>query len=73
MQSALFRAMIAWRRDHFGTHQGESMGFPPTGKEIWWHSIIISHIVDSVIVVEWGSSNLMEVLQEYKLENEETQ
>jgi len=62
--------MVAWRRDHFGTHQGEYMGFPPTGKDISWHSIIISHIVDSVIVVEWGSSNLLEVLQENKLDED---
>jgi len=61
---------VAWRRDHFGTHQGEYMGFPPTGKDISWHSIVISHIVDSVIVVEWGSSNLMEVLQENKKKKE---
>ena len=65
--------MVAWKRDHFGTHQSEYMGFPPTGKDISWHSIIISHIVDSVIVVEWGSSNLMEVLQKNKLEQEQTQ
>ena len=62
--------MVAWRRDHLGTHQGEYMGFPPTGKEIRWQSIIISHIVDSVIVVEWGSSNLLEVLHKNKMEKE---
>jgi TonB family protein len=61
---------VAWRRNHFGTHQGDYMGFPPTGKEIYWHSIIISHIVDSVIVAEWGSSNLLEVLQENKIKKE---
>lgn len=63
-------SLVAWRRDHFGTHQGEFMGFPPTGKDISWHSIIISHIVDSVIVVEWGSSNLMEVLQENRIKKQ---
>jgi len=62
--------MVAWRRDHFGTHQGEYMGFPPTGKEIRWHSVIISHIIDSVIVVAWGSSNLLEVLHKNKMEQE---
>jgi TonB family protein len=63
-------SLVAWRRDHSGTHEGEYMGFPPTGKEIYWHSIIISHIVDSVIVAEWASSNMVEVLQKNKLENE---
>jgi TonB family protein len=63
-------SLVAWRRDHFGTHQGEYMGFPPTGKRVSWQTIIISQIYDSVIVVEWGSSNLMEVLQKNKLENE---
>ena len=61
--------VVAWRRDHWGTHQGEYMGFPPTGKEINWQSMIFSHMADSVIVHEWGSSNLNEVLHKNKIQD----
>jgi predicted ester cyclase len=62
--------MVAWRREHVGTHQGEYMGFPPTRKQISWHSTIISQIVDMKIVHEWSSSNLMEVLQKNKISDQ---
>ena len=61
-------SLVAWRRDHYGTHKGEYMGFPPTGEQISWESIIISQMYDSVIVLEWGSSNLLEVLQKNMFE-----
>ena len=54
-------SLVAWGRDHYATHQGEFMGFPPTGERISWQSTIISQIADSVIVLEWGSSNLVEL------------
>ena len=61
--------MIAWRRTHTGTHQGEIMGFQPSGKKISWQSIAFSQYnEDGKVVKEWGVSDLFEVLQNQKNE-----
>lgn len=55
--------MVAWQRTHVGTHQGEYMGIPATGKKITWRTMIISHVVDGKVVEEWSVTNLREQLQ----------
>src|SRR5947208_2786204 len=37
-----------------GTHQGELMGRPPTGKRVTYNEIFILRIVDGRIVDVWG-------------------
>ena len=49
---------VAYRRTHSGTHQGEFMGFEPTGKRVEWEHFIVSHIVDGKIVEEKGQFDL---------------
>lgn len=56
--------MTAWRRTHTGTHQGEYLGFPPTGKQISWEMTIISQSENGKVIEEWGTDNLLEVLLE---------
>ena len=59
--------MTAWRRTHTGTHQGEFMGFQPSGKKITWQTIVFSEYnEDGKVVKEWGVSDLFEVLQNQK-------
>ena len=61
--------MTAWRRTHTGTHQGEYMGFQPSGKKISWQTITVSQYnEDGKIVKEWIVSDLFEVLQNQKIE-----
>jgi len=61
--------MTAWRRTHTGTHQGEFMGFQPSGKKITWQTIVFSEYnEDGKVVKEWGVSDLFEVLQNQKNE-----
>ena len=61
--------MAAWRRNHTGTHQGEFMGFQPSGKKITWQTIVFSEYnEDGKVVKEWGVSDLFEVLQNQKNE-----
>ena len=55
--------MVAWQRTHKGTHQGEYVGIPATGKKITWRSMIFSRFVDGKIVEEWGVGNLREQLR----------
>lgn len=54
---------VAWRRTHTGTHQGEFMGIPPTGKKIQWESLVMSRIVDGKILYEVGQENLSDQLR----------
>lgn len=37
-----------------GTHRGEYMGMPPTGKVITWNEIFIARISDGRIAETWG-------------------
>jgi len=61
--------MAAWLRTHTGTHQGEFMGFQPSGKKISWQTFVFSEYnEDGKIVKEWGVSDLFEVLQNQKNE-----
>ncbi len=64
--------MVAWRRTHTGTHQGEFMGFQPSGKKITWETMIFTEFnEDGKVVKEWGVSDLFEVLQNEIVEQSE--
>ncbi len=61
--------MVAWMRTNTGTHQGEYMGFKPTGKKTSWKDMIFSQYgKEGKVVKEWSTSNLFEVLQNQKME-----
>ena len=61
--------MVAWKRTHTGTHQGEYMGFQPTGKKLTWHTMIFSdYNEEGKVAKEWAVSDLFEVLHKNKLE-----
>ena len=55
--------MVAWQRTHTGTHQGEFMGIPATGKKITWRTMVFSRISGGKVVEEWGLGDLQEILQ----------
>ena len=54
---------IAWVRTHYGTHQGDFMGIPATGRKVSWKSCVISSIVGGKIVEEWHSTNPQDQLK----------
>ncbi|OVE79515.1 hypothetical protein BVY01_02305 [bacterium I07] len=56
--------MISWRRTNTGTHEGEFMGVPATGKKIKWRDMVVSRIVNKKIVEEWGVSNFGEKIRQ---------
>jgi steroid delta-isomerase-like uncharacterized protein len=47
-----------------GTHKGEFMGLPPTGKAITMTGIEIFRIKEGKIVELWGEANLMGLMQQ---------
>ena len=47
-----------------GTHQGEFMGIPPTGKHVTVGLIDIMHIVDGKVVEHWNVGDDLSMLQQ---------
>ena len=50
-----------------GTHTGEFWGVPPTHKVITYSGINIWRLRDGKIVEEWGSMDMLSVLQQLGL------
>lgn len=53
---------VAWQRTLRGTHEGDFMGFPATGREIVWRDMMTSLVRDGRIAEEWAVSDLAERL-----------
>lgn len=47
-----------------GTHQGELMGIPPTGRQIMISVIHIDRIVDGNTVEHWGQGDMLGMMQQ---------
>jgi steroid delta-isomerase-like uncharacterized protein len=47
-----------------GTHQGDFMGIPPTGKQVTTSGITIFRLEDGKIVEEWSESDMLGMLQQ---------
>ena len=55
---------VAIRSTAHGTHQGEFMGIPPTGKEVTFGGVVTDRIVDSRIVEDWFDWDGLGLLQQ---------
>ncbi len=53
---------VAWLRTHRGTHQGEYLGVPASGRLITWRAMIVTRYEKGKIAEEWGVSDLAEHL-----------
>ena len=47
-----------------GTHEGEFMGIPPTGKQVTWTGIVINRFADGKIVEDWESYDALGFMQQ---------
>jgi predicted ester cyclase len=47
-----------------GTHQGEFMGIPPTGRRMSINVIDILRVADGKFVEHWGVSDMMGLMQQ---------
>ena len=47
-----------------GTHQGEFMGIPPTGKTVSWGEIHIGRMVNGKLVEHWANQDQLGMLQQ---------
>ena len=55
---------MCFRVRYQGTHQGEMMGFPATGRDVTWESIDIVRFDDGILVEHWGVLDRLGVLQQ---------
>ena len=55
---------VVSRKTYRGTHQGEFMGIPPTGKHVTVGLIDIMHIVDGKVVEHWNVGDDLSMLQQ---------
>ena len=47
-----------------GTHQGDFMGVPPTGRKIRARGVQIARFADGKMVERWGSSDQLGILEQ---------
>lgn len=55
---------VVFRMTARGTHQGQFMGIPPTGKQITISIIDIVRLVDGKLVEHWGNRDDLGMLQQ---------
>jgi predicted ester cyclase len=55
---------VVWRYTFRGTHQGEFMGVPATGKVVTYTGIIISRIAGGKFVEDWESFDALGLMQQ---------
>ena len=55
---------VAARIKMTGTHTGEFIGIPPTGKQIAFTGIYIARFANSKIVEHWGEEDSVSLLQQ---------
>jgi len=64
----------AWLRTHTATHQGAFLGYEPSNRKITWRTMIISEYTeDGKVKKEWSVDDLIEVLQNQKMEMDKMQ
>ncbi len=54
---------VAWLRSHRGTHEGEFMGIPGTGRVLTWQDMVVTRYEGNMIAEEWGVSGLPGVIR----------
>ncbi|WP_019507330.1 ester cyclase [Pleurocapsa sp. PCC 7319] len=55
---------VVTRRIFCGTHQGELMDVPATGKRVRFSFVHIDHIVDGKVVKHWGQADVFSMMQQ---------
>jgi len=63
---------LAVRYTVSGTHTGELMGIPPTGREFSMTGITVMHFEDGSVVERWDSDDSAEVIASLRAEAEAT-
>jgi predicted ester cyclase len=55
---------VVGRNTVTGTHQGEYMGIPPTGKSVTYNEIFIARFVNGRIAETWGVVDVLSQMRQ---------
>jgi steroid delta-isomerase-like uncharacterized protein len=58
---------VVHRMNGEGTHQGDFMGIPPTGKRVMWSFIDIWRVEDGKLAEHWVEANMMGMMEQLGL------
>ncbi len=56
---------VVFRGTSSGTHQGEFMGIPPTGKQISMSGVHIMRLSNGKVIEHWAPSDMMGFMQQF--------
>jgi predicted ester cyclase len=51
-------------KTYHGTHQGEFLGIPATGKQVSFYTVDAMRVVDGKITEHWGVATLLDLMQQ---------
>ncbi|MBD2451022.1 ester cyclase [Nostoc sp. FACHB-152] len=55
---------VVTRGTFSGTHEGELLGFPPTGEQVKFSVMHIDRIVDGKVTEHWGQADIIALMQQ---------
>ena len=58
------REKVVTRGIFIGTHQGELMGIPATGKQVKFSFVHIDRIIDGKVIHHWGQADIFNLMQQ---------
>jgi predicted ester cyclase len=56
--------LVTTYKTYYGTHQGEFLGIPATGKKISFYTVDAMRVVDGKITEHWGVATLLDLMQQ---------
>jgi predicted ester cyclase len=59
---------VAFHLRHQGTQEGEFLGFPPTGRDVDFRTMIFNRCSDGIVVENWGLHDHASVLARLRSE-----
>jgi predicted ester cyclase len=59
---------VVWRVSPSGTHKGEFMGIPPTGKKIKYTAMMVVRIKEGKVAEAWGVADSLGLMEQLGME-----
>jgi steroid delta-isomerase-like uncharacterized protein len=56
--------LVTTYKTYHGTHQGEFLGIPATGKKVSFYTVDAIRVVDGKITEHWGVATLLDLMQQ---------
>jgi SnoaL-like polyketide cyclase len=56
--------LVTTYKTYHGTHQGEFLGIPATGRKVSFHTVDAMRVVNGKITEHWGVATLLDLMQQ---------